>query len=333
MGSPLGPLFADIFMSELEKKLEANNQMPSYYKRYVDDTFVIAKSQHESEEFLSVLNSIHEALTFTMETANNGTLPFLGMTIVKHENSLSTQVYRKATNTGLLLHHQSHVYYKYKHSLLHTMIDRAYRLSSTWKAFSDECNTIKKIFTQLKYPLDLIDRKIKDFLHKKFTPENNIHPPTETPTRLLLPYKDDKSSLFVRRRLRSINTLTSINIQPVFLSRKVSSLVSKSESKPNLINSASVIYKFQCKQCDANYIGYTTRHLFERVTEHRYSIVGKHLRDAHLTSPFSLSLEHFTVLKSCPSKFDLLIYEMLYIRDLKPSLNTQSDSIQAKFLT
>ena len=36
------------------------------------------------------------------------------------------------------------------------------------------------------------------------------------------------------------------------------------------------------------------------------------------------------VLRKCKTKLDCLIYEMLYIRDLKPNLNTQSDSIRAK---
>ena len=41
----------------------------------------------------------------------------------------------------------------------------------------------------------------------------------------------------------------------------------------------------------------------------------------------------FKVLKKCKSKFDCLLYEMLYIRDIKPNLNTQRDSIRAKLFT
>ena len=38
----------------------------------------------------------------------------------------------------------------------------------------------------------------------------------------------------------------------------------------------------------------------------------------------------FKVLSKCNGKFDYLIYEMFYIKDIKPSLNVQSDSICAK---
>lgn len=41
-------------------------------------------------------------------------------------------------------------------------------------------------------------------------------------------------------------------------------------------------------------------------------------------------LKRFKVLKKCRNKFDYLVYEMLFIRALKPNLNVQSDSIRAK---
>ena len=38
-------------------------------------------------------------------------------------------------------------------------------------------------------------------------------------------------------------------------------------------------------------------------------------------------------LKKCRNKFDCLVNEMLFIRDLKPTLNVQNDSIRAKVFT
>ena len=32
--------------------------------------------------------------------------------------------------------------------------------------------------------------------------------------------------------------------------------------------------------CDADYVGYTRRHLFQRIEEHKHSANGKHLREA-----------------------------------------------------
>ena len=38
----------------------------------------------------------------------------------------------------------------------------------------------------------------------------------------------------------------------------------------------------------------------------------------------------FNVLKKCQNKFDYLVNEMLLIKQLRPCLNAQSDSIRAK---
>ena len=41
---------------------------------------------------------------------------------------------------------------------------------------------------------------------------------------------------------------------------------------------------------------------------------------------------NFTILKKCKSKFDCLIYEMVFINEVRPSLNIPCDSIRAKVL-
>lgn len=51
----------------------------------------------------------------------------------------------RSTNTGLLLHYQSHVDNCYKRSLLTTVLDRAHRSSSSWTYFSNESDRLKKV--------------------------------------------------------------------------------------------------------------------------------------------------------------------------------------------
>ena len=75
--------------------------------------------------------------------------------IMEQESSvgrLETKVYIKPTNTGLLLHYHSHVDKRYERSLITTMLSRAYRLSSSWLHFSNECERLKTLFDRLKYP-------------------------------------------------------------------------------------------------------------------------------------------------------------------------------------
>ena len=90
-----------------------------------------------AENFLDVLNGLHPSIHFTMELSNNDSIPFIGTLITKNSNKLETQVYRKPTNTGLLLRFQSHTDLRYKWCLIKTMAHRAKELSSTYQAFVD----------------------------------------------------------------------------------------------------------------------------------------------------------------------------------------------------
>ena len=55
-----------------------------------------------------------------------------------------------------------------KRRLLKTLLNRAYRLSSCWSYFSDECDRLKALFDQLKYPLNLVNTILRSFVASKF---------------------------------------------------------------------------------------------------------------------------------------------------------------------
>ena len=106
---------------------------------------------------------------FTMELEDNGKLPFLGMVIIRNGPRLDTKVYVKPTDTGLLLHYQSHVDVKYKHSLLKTMLNRAFKLSSNWPFFHQECERLKMEVARLHYPETLKENTIRHFIEMRVT--------------------------------------------------------------------------------------------------------------------------------------------------------------------
>ena len=117
--------------------------------------FVLSKKNYKTRincqisTFLVTLNNCHPSISFTMEIATNGNLPFVGIEICKKGCKLVTSVNRKPENTGLLLHHQSHVDNRYKRSLVTTMFNRAFRLSSTFDLFTTECERLKLMFFNL----------------------------------------------------------------------------------------------------------------------------------------------------------------------------------------
>ena len=128
----------------------------------------------------------------------------------------------------------------------------------------------------------------------------------------------------------SLGAKIDVNVKPVFTSRKLSQILSVKENKPPIVNTECVVYLFpECDLYDANYVRYTARHLHQRISEHRYSAIGKHLETQHGNN--RTKTDHlFKVLRKCNNKFDCLVYEMLYIKDIKASLNTQANSIHTK---
>ena len=113
------------------------------------------------------------------------------------------------------------------------------------------------------------------------------------------------------------------------MSKKLGQDLKAKETKPSIVNKQCVVYHFSCDLCDADYVGYTARHLHQRIPEHKNSAIGRHFLEAHGNNNL-LKEDQFTVLRKCQSKFDCLVFEMLFIKNLKPNLNTQTDSIRAK---
>ena len=99
-----------------------------------------------------------------MEIEKDGMLPFLGTQLLNRAPQIEAKVY---VNTGLLVHYQSHVDNRYKRSLLTTMLDRAYRLSSSWLYFSEECERLKSLFSRLDYPHHLTNSAINTFIYSR----------------------------------------------------------------------------------------------------------------------------------------------------------------------
>ena len=123
-----------------------------------------------------------------------------------------------------------------------------------------------------------------------------------------------------------------VQIKLVFQTKKIGQILALKEKKPPIVNNQCLVYKFECDLCDADYVGYTGRHLHQRINEHKYSAIRRHL-EQHGLSRNDLVDKQFSVLKKCRSKFGCLIFEMLFIKELNPQLNTRKDSIRAKLFT
>ena len=171
MGSPLGPLFANIFLSFHEKSWLADCPSlfkPIFYRRYVYDCFLIFTSRDHVTPFLSYLNSKHPNIQFTHELESNSCLPFLDVKVIRSNGSFATTVHHKSTSTGLFTNFDSFIPMLYKKGLLFSLISRYFNICSSYVFFHSEMEKFKKTFSLNGYPATLVDSCIKSFLDKMY---------------------------------------------------------------------------------------------------------------------------------------------------------------------
>ena len=82
------------------------------------------------------------------------------------------------------------------------------------------------------------------------------------------------STIFVPRNYESVSHLSplptrGVQLSPVFISRKLNVDLKPMKQKLALLTKQKVMYHFQCNQCKAGYVGYASRHLHQRVDEHK----------------------------------------------------------------
>nr|CAJ00247.1 TPA: reverse transcriptase [Schistosoma mansoni] len=99
MGSPLGPILADIFLAKLENgPLKDTISHLTSYCRYIDDTFIVLEKEHEKENILNIFNNIHPSITFTLEEEQNGSISFLDVQLTRRiDGTLKRGLHRKST--------------------------------------------------------------------------------------------------------------------------------------------------------------------------------------------------------------------------------------------
>ena len=109
---------------------------------------------------------------------------------------------------------------------------------------------------------------------------------------------------------------------------------------PNSVRS-NIVYQYKCAQCDATYIGETTRHFSTRVAEHRgiSSRTGRPLMNSPNSNIFSHYLSSGHEIQSSDFKIlfngqvNLKIAESLFIHKSKPCLNNMSSSFPLKIIS
>ena len=342
MGNPLGPTLANAFLSHYEVKWLDECPVhfkPLLYRRYVDDTFLIFKSQDHVPLFLDYLNSKHPNIEFTSESEISGKLPFLDILVSReNDDTFSTSVYRKPTFTGLTTKFSSFIPVDYKRNLILTLATRAFNICSSYLSIHTEFLFIKRTL----YLNGFNGLFCESYIGKQL--QRLLHPPSKkiTVDRAVMYFPltfTGNSSFSLRNKLTKLlrefypQVLVRVIFKPKYT---IQNLFKFKDVVPQELQS-SIIYQYECNCCRALYIGQSKRQFKVRLFEHW----GKSIRTNRPLGkpPFSSIRQHshdcdhpmdsssFSILSSRPSVMELPIAESLYIKQKKPSLCSQETSV------
>ena len=345
MGSPLGPTFANIFMCYLEEQLIEQcpaAYKPTFYRRYVDDTFVLFRDQSHADLFLNFINGIHPNIRFSMDVEANDRLSFLDISISRHNNEFVTGIFRKGTFTGLGLNFFSHCPFIFKLNSCKTLLHRAYSICSRWSKFHEEVVFLTSYFKNNCYPSHIFSGAVKKFLDNVFKPKTLNYDVPKKLVYVSLPYMGNFSSS-VRKELSSClsNLYPYVKFHFVFKNpMTIGSLFRFKDALPDLMRSC-IVYEFTCPKCNfGKYVGCTYRMSRVRIDSHKgvshrtgiplnkkeTSAIRSHCQKCS----HNIQYCDFKILAQAPSKHSLLFLESLFIKQLNPNLNSSTTSIPLK---
>ncbi|MEL7308586.1 MAG: reverse transcriptase domain-containing protein [Pseudomonadota bacterium] len=334
MGSPLGPILSNIFLGYFENYFlkDLICDLTIRYYRFVDDTFVIVRSEENANEFLSALNNCHPNLSFTSEFQSaEGNLPFLDVLVSRDVcGKALTSVYHKPTWSGLYLNYQSFVPTRYKCGLVRTLFNRAKKICSD-STLPTEHRLLFDTLRENGYPHEFV---------VKYSQLTATKPATIGPSCkdvfVRIPFVGDTLCSAIRKRVyeSAKNAFPASNPRFLYSTMRIPVRSLKDPVAP--LSKSHVIYKFLC-DCGHSYIGRTERHLTTRIKEHlprwihtskktSTSSVCKHVIDCDDFTGQHFS-SYFSVLANSSRSFNLRILEALFIYRRKPSLCVQKDFV------
>ncbi|CAH8484819.1 unnamed protein product [Schistosoma mattheei] len=262
MGSPLGPLLADVFMGYVENLVGDSIRKMGLYKRYVDDIIIIGDKIEDISHLLEEFNSSQNHISLTCEEEKNNQLPFLDILITRRDDgSIKRATYRKPTWTGQYLNFHSHCPIHYKRGLIKSLFNRINRICT-----SDTIEVEMKLLTDALinngYPLKFINRWKGCNMTRPMTllaPKKRVY--------ITLPFRGDINSLMLKQRLKLAINRTFYAAQLVIIEKTRSMFHQKPKQHENDCVTSHCVYKFTC-MCGNTYVGRSNRDLQLRVGEH-----------------------------------------------------------------
>ncbi|XP_067130232.1 uncharacterized protein [Centruroides vittatus] len=164
MGSPISGLLCELVVSKVEEKvLRGFERDIVFYKRYVDDVFIIWKNNRVIASFVDRINENEEGLNLKLEQKSSRIVHFLDINVIFSKGHISTGVFIKPTHSPLYIPASSNDPYKYKLAAFRALVRRAFLYCENVIDRDTEIERIIQIAGTLGYRRKVIEGIIRKF--------------------------------------------------------------------------------------------------------------------------------------------------------------------------
>jgi len=168
--------------------------------------------------------------------------------------------------------------------------------------------------------------RIKCLVHDKSSSKNNVDLTKENKKIwFTVPYITSVSEKFKNIINNHIARVSFYSIN------KLSSFIKPQKDRLSKLSNMNVVYRIGCKDCDASYVGQTSRQLKTRISEHKNHIKRKTSTHSVITEhrmqrSHEFDWENVEILDAERNYSKRLISEMINIKCQNESINLQMDT-------
>lgn len=189
-------------------------------------------------------------------------LNFLDLNVyIKQNHTLGFKIFRKPTTTDLIIPNDSVHPKVHKHAAIHAMAHRLHNIPMEKVYFEKELQTIHQICSSNGYPRYIVNNILAK--HSSHNKNENKFTSCDTNKKFVkLQFYNDAS-------LKVGNIFRRYGYTPAFSTNNkiINNIVSSKTAALEKLNQSGV-YKINCSDCEAKYVGKTERDFISRFNEH-----------------------------------------------------------------
>lgn len=280
MGSSLAPILVErVLDTIIDDTLMKLDFIPPFWCSYVDD-HVTAIPENKIQVVLEALHSFDNNIKFTYEIEENGRLDYLDLSLYRKEGKVITNWFHKPIASNRMLNFYSNHPRSMKYNVAKSFIRKVFRMSHI-DFWNENLQRIKCVLIKNNYPEKVINDLIQKVKRKKpidasrsyaFLSRTRIGDESTLNNKTLTETNQFASLAYIPGLSEAISKSCKQFVPNVKLAMrpymKNSSMFTNLKSRIKTDDKSGLVYKIDCAECNAVYIGETIQKFGTRKHQH-----------------------------------------------------------------